>query len=54
MHKLVSVLENGTHKLLGVAYHNNEINNNSKYTYAKTQADSNTQATPLLRYKRIY
>ena len=35
-------------------HNNNDINNNSTYTYAKTQADSNTKATQLFRYEHIY
>ena len=33
------------------SHSHNDINNNSKYTYAKTQVDTNTQATPLFRYE---
>ena len=32
-------------------HNHNDINNNCTYTYAKTQADSNTQVTPLFRYE---
>ena len=42
--------------LLWVLYthNNNDINNNSTYTYAETQSKPNTQVTLLCRYERFY
>ena len=33
--------------------HDNHLSHNFTYTYAKTQADSNTGTTPLFRYERL-